>query len=292
MSSAGGTVSPPKIDVQKSRSEYEKQSANLHKAEKLIEQIRKVATSPKKILPRDVDKLASSVRQLKLYLNVNDQLKTDLTQSRSGESLISVLKRCVNWGGVLTDMLLCIFLLVAAERSSTNHQPCSAGLPDLLCRYGVIDVCLLFLKKFQHSPENSKLACLELIVAICDHAVLQRNKAHEVAPGRDVVFDGSALAQNMVHQLVKGGSISLFPRLVMQYHSSLNDRGAECVVMILLFILQNCSHENARGLCKTIDKPFVSAAVVALYRWKSDEDPSNETEMPPREAMLLLLIAG
>ena len=290
------TVSPSRIEVEVTPGEEpSNEQRELLKAQSIIE-----------LLPKDIENMATLLRQLKLFLTVNEGLRESLAVTSSAEILASVAKRCLQWGGILSDLLLCLHMTVVRKES---HRDCDGAsntdtlterynqLIEIMCGYGIVEVCICALKKLEKPSENTRLACLELLLLQCDFAST-RGGGSTPPPGRDVVFDGSALVKNIVHLLVKNGAVKLLPSILMENYRDFASRGAECVVQLLLFAVRSCSRENAAEICRGVDKRFVSAAVVALYKSRSQGGGSTGTEEESASAVaapfssLIVLVAG
>jgi hypothetical protein len=282
-------VSPSKVKMELQEeivAELSDEQKELQKLNLVVERIKKIVTSPKKLLPRDIENISALVRQLKLHLTVNEKIRVEFAFSNSMNVFMSILKKCINWAGIISDLLLCLHMLITKNvpKNNTENETIDINveryheLTEMMCRYGVIEVSIGFLKKYNNALDLTKLTCLELLLCICDY-VTMRNSTSTAPYGRDVVYDGSAMVQSTVHLLVKNGALKLLPSILLENYRYFDGRGAECVVKLLLFIISSCSQLNAIEICKGIDKGFVSAAVVVVY--KSMKNSNNNSESPP-----------
>lgn len=293
------SISPSKVEVEiQDSKDLTDEQKSLYKAQSIVERCRRLATSPVKLLPKDIENLATLLRQLKLYLTVNEDLRDPFARSPSFTVLISVAKRFFSWMGILSDFISCVGLALSKRpvrcgdpEGSTQGSDSGADryneLLELMCGYGFIDICTIFLKKQETCAESTRLCCLETILMLCDYVSLRSSKT-TAPPGRDVVFDGKAMIKSAVHLLVKNGAIKLFPKLLLDNYGSFGGNGSSCIVQLMLFILRNCSSENATEMCRAIDKGFVSAAVVLLFR----SQPTPGEAPSPALMHVIILVAG
>lgn len=266
----------------------------LKKLDRLVQRIRDVATSPKLQLPRVISSMASQARELKLNLTVNENIRPLFQKSESLNIIITLLKKCTPWSGILMDLILCVRMATALP-NGVNEQDGSDRhheMTFLMCRCNVLEIILSALKKNISISENARSAGLEIMKQICDFVSMQ-NVASIAPRGRDVVFDAAAMIQSTVHALVKSGALSLLPQILIECYINFEGTGSDCIIAMLVFILRNCSGNNASDVSESIDKGFVSASVVAVYRCHYNElDEDGRLPRSPKHANLLILLAG
>ena len=265
-------------------------AVNIRKLGKLITQMRKILNYPM-LQEKDMNALATISRQIKLYLNVNVDLRRELLHSDHMNILMTLPRKCMKWTNIVSDILVSIHM-------SVLQDPIDPNIKDALWRSGLTEVCLAMFKRFDQMSDSTRLAVLEIQQTICQHVVQQKDIKAKPPPGRDIVYDGSAVLQNTLHFFIKNGAITVLPQIVLEYYyEDLNCSGAMIVQELLLLTLQNSVASHLSDLCKCIDKDFVSAMAVHLYRVHKEQmnaatlmDPTDDRSTS--NDMLIQLLAG